>query len=63
MFGTLPLSALPGRAWLGLLGEWERDPSVDHPSDVGESHLRGRLLGIKCEYVSHRLKMEQTLDI
>jgi len=20
-----------------LLGEWERDPSMDHPSDVGES--------------------------
>jgi len=31
------------------MGEWERDPSVDQTSDVGESHLRGGLLKIKCE--------------
>ncbi|KEH22105.1 hypothetical protein MTR_7g033185 [Medicago truncatula] len=27
----------------------ERDPSVDQASDVGDSYLRGRLLGFKCE--------------
>jgi len=31
--------------------EWEREPSVDQPSDVGESHLRWRLLEIKCEWL------------
>jgi len=33
------------RAVVRLNGERERDPSVDQASDVGDSHLRGRLLG------------------
>jgi len=40
------MEALPPR--VVIIG-WERDPSVDQPSDVGESHLRGRLLKIKCK--------------
>jgi hypothetical protein len=27
------------------------DPSVDKAADVSDSHLRGRLLEIKCEYL------------
>ena len=33
------------RAVVRLGGERERDHSVDQASDVGDSHLRGRLLG------------------
>jgi hypothetical protein len=33
------------------MGKWERDHSVGQASDVGESHLRGRLLEIKCELI------------
>jgi len=58
MFSSLPLPALPilpnkliSEPWLGSVGEgeWEWDPSADHPSDVGESHFRGGLLEIKYE--------------
>jgi len=44
MFSSLPLPALPilpnklvSEPWLGSVGEgeWEWDPSADHPSDVG----------------------------
>jgi len=46
------------------LGKWEWDPSVDHPSDVGESHLRGDCWKSSVsDNVSHRLEMVQTLDI
>jgi len=31
--------------WLGSMGEQECDPSVNQASDVGDSHLRERLLG------------------
>jgi len=33
------------RALVRLGGGRERDPSLDQASDVGDSHLRGRLLG------------------
>jgi hypothetical protein len=33
------------RSVVSLGGERERDPSVDQASDVGDPHLRGKLLG------------------
>lgn len=39
------------RALIRLGGE--RDPSVDHASNVGDTHLRKRLLGFKCVIMSH----------
>jgi len=33
------------RVVVRLSGEREQDPSVNQASDVGDSHLRGRLLG------------------
>ncbi|AES91610.2 hypothetical protein MTR_4g115430 [Medicago truncatula] len=56
---------LVSEPWLGSVGEREWDPSEDQASDVGDSHLRGRLLGnqVVSDYVPHRLEMEETFDI
>jgi hypothetical protein len=37
------------RALVRLSGKREWGPSVDQASDVGDSHLRERLLGFKCK--------------
>ncbi|AES67464.1 hypothetical protein MTR_2g094000 [Medicago truncatula] len=53
------------RALIRLDGERKWDPSLDQASDVGDSHLRGGYCWESSvnNYVPHRLKMEEMLDI
>jgi len=57
-FSPLSLPTLPGlpqqlvsEPWLGSVGGQEWDPSLDQASGVGDSHLRGRLLGFTYEWL------------
>jgi len=44
--------------------EQYKDLGVDQAIEMSNSHLRGRLMGFKCEWLSLTLiKMEKMLDI